>query len=324
MLHTLRNPVLFAALLVAVGCSSNDPPDARIALPPLPPDAAVAAADAKLADGPKADGGGAAVDAAITTADAPPVSADAPIVETPDAAVEPVADAATAVDAATGGTPAVVVINEVSPNLTTKHDLIELLVTTGGSVNGFGLYEDATDADPAATLPNIQVTAGQLIVVHLVAAGTDAKTEVALDDCLHGAADCPGNYDGAWDVVGSASKDIGYSGHVLTLKNGSGGIVDAVSFMRANYTGSLAANFASDLKQVITDGVWHETCAEPCDSSTAGRANILAASVDWSDVGAESTGASIQRKAGGVNDHKRSDWKAVPTSAPFNTIGAPN
>ena len=67
------------------------------------------------------------------------------------------------------------------------------------------------------------------------------------------------------------------------------------------------------------DDLWSEVCADPCDYDHLD--NMYAASVDWSDAGTTVDGNSVQRKAGGVNDHKLSDWNdtvVAPTLGDYN------
>ena len=76
-------------------------------------------------------------------------------------------------------------------------DLVELLVFTGGTMRGITFVQDGTTL---ATLPDVNVSAGQLMVTRLgpATATTELTTQGACTDV-----EC---YGGAWDVKGSAAS----------------------------------------------------------------------------------------------------------------------
>ena len=92
-------------------------------------------------------------------------------------------------------------LNEVNPNITSSLDLVELLALTSGNINGITLEQDIGTKTVLATMPNITVAKGDLVVVHL-GSTTTATTETSTqDDCTD--ASC---YAGAWDVKGGSTR----------------------------------------------------------------------------------------------------------------------
>lgn len=303
---------LLAALALTAlgsGCSSSDVPDARIKQPIVP--------DAKVADAPVG-----APDAAV--ADDAPAGGGIDAAKPIDAAPKPV-DAAPPIDAPLPSGPAEVVINELSPDFVDEHDLVELLVTRSGTTSGIKLEKDYPH-DPVvlAELPDVIVFEGERIIVHLVPAGSGAVAETQAIDEKHGAS----NFDTAWDFLGK-NDDIQYSDRVIAVRAASGTVTSAVPFFRADLSNDLdmrPRNFPDDLQGIITEGLWKETCSpSPCSFDS----NLGAVTVSWLGAGNDAdkndaTGVSVQRKAGGLNAGKVSDWKAIPVAAPFNSYGAAN
>jgi hypothetical protein len=236
---------------------------------------------------------------------------DAPvIVETPDAMEPPPADRA------------VLLINEVAPAIVGKHDLIELLVTRGGTTKDIVLSQNYVTPTDLSVLPDVAVQEGDLIVVHMQPQAAMAET-LSIAECPRATPGCEENYDDAWDFVASVdTADIGWSYRVLVLRTPEGEVMDAVPFMRYAYAQTKPGAYEGDLPQLIADGHWAETCAEPCDYTAV--TNMEAASVSWTDLGDGAAGATVARKPGGANDHRLSDWQPIPTTDPLNTLGAPN
>src|SRR5262249_1271102 len=116
-------------VLFLTACATEETPDARSMQPGQP-----AKPDARVADGP-----GSVPDAVPPAPDPMPAG------------------------------PAPVLLNELSPNLAEQHDLVELLATSAGTLKGIQLLRDYPH-DPVvlATLPDVGVSAGALVVVHLV------------------------------------------------------------------------------------------------------------------------------------------------------------
>ncbi len=300
--------VLFVGLAVGLaGCQSDDLPDARIPQANLP-DASVSTVDAPASS---PDATPANPDAAPGNPDAAPSNPDA-APGTPDAAPGP--------DAMPVENPATVILNEVAPNGADDQDYVELLVVTAGNTSGIRLIQNYTaSVRVLATLPDAEVAAGDLIVVHLQAGEETVTETTSRAQCQAAEPSCFGQ---AWDVAGESPQaaNIGYSYRVLLVRAQDDTVTDAASFMRfPPFSGTPPGNFAADLGAIITDGHWDSACAAPCD--TANIANMRAASVNWSDAGNSATGATSQRKAGGADTDTLGDWSATPVAG---TLGAPN
>jgi hypothetical protein len=197
-------------------------------------------------------------------------------------------------------TPAGLRINEVSPNIGGSVDLIELLVTSTGNTNGAVLAQDVASPIALATLPDLNVVAGDLIVVHLTPATTTTTETGTKSDCT--AAAC---YGSAWDVRGGTTG-ITFSDRVLTIAAADGTVQDAVAFARTTLS-TPPAGFPADLQAIQGKAWWQPAdCAgAPCTYSSTPTA--LAVSADWSNVGATAGGMSCARKANGDTD-QASDW----------------
>ncbi len=307
---------LATVVLALLGCTTSDEPDARTSRPqPIVPDGG-ASVDAAAAPIDAATGGSA--DAATAAADARPVDAR------PADAAMPTPDAAPP-DAPVPMGPAELILNELSPDFVNGRDLVELLVVGSGTTDGIQLEKDYPRAPVIlATLPDVIVYEGQLVVVHLMPAGTTAMAEsVSVDehDTLH-------NFDGAWDFLGAAQQ-IPYSNVILSLRDADGHVTSAVPFFRADLSeenDSFPRLFPADLQALIDDGLWEETCApSPCSYGS----NLSQVTVGWLGAGSTSdpdsaAGASVQRKTGTAGGRKVSDWRPVPSATPYNSYGAPN
>ena len=198
-------------------------------------------------------------------------------------------------------------INEVNPNITSSHDLVELLATTAGSVNGITLLQKGSVTDTLATLPDLTVAKGDLIVVHLVPTGvagiaaaseTKAKNEFAT-------ASYAANYDGAWDVLGGAAG-LTFSDRVLELDAPGNILIDAVPFVLSNLASPPAA-FPGTLQTLQAAGLWLPANCGGVLCTFASSPTAIAVSVDYLGAGTAATGKSIQRKAG-LDTKQMSDW----------------
>ncbi len=214
--------------------------------------------------------------------------------------------------------PAVVELNELEPALTDNHDLIELRVVSGGTVDGITIEQAGFNAAIVlATLPDVVVATDDLIVVHLnplSGPGSPTTSETS------GKAELPAatyltNYDGAWDFLGSPSG-IAFGTRVLQVRDAAGHLVDALPAFKQVY--NPPAGFIAALQAVQAAGLWlpADCGGGPCtDATTPAAKDII---VDWTGVGTLSTDASVARRAG-AHTHQASDWATGPSS-----MGAPN
>ncbi len=205
-----------------------------------------------------------------------------------------------------------VVINEVDPNIGGSKDLVELLATSAGSLNGIKLVQDIATPVTLATLPNLTVAAGDLIVVHLNPAATVTNETATKADCTDA-----GCYAGAWDVVGGTTG-ITFSNRILRLINPDTTVADAVALVKANSTSPVT--FPADLQVLQAAALWlpADCGGALCTYTSTPIASDPTVSVDWSTTSTTATGTSVQRKSG-AQTKTAADW-----SATTQTFGLPN
>lgn len=187
---------------------------------------------------------------------------------------------------------AALALTEVNPNV----NLVELTVTSGGSLRGFTVRRDPRDGNNGtllATLTPICASAGDVIVLHLAApAGTPSE---ATSKNEHPAADNPGFYDNAWDVVStSAGSALPLATSlVIAVRDPGLAYVEAAAF--SNKTTAASATYEQSLALIQSLGLWlPATCGGvPCTSATTPTARDVAAS--WNGVGNTATDDSCRR-----------------------------
>ena len=207
--------------------------------------------------------------------------------------------------------PARLLINEVNPNVSGGKDLIELLVLDGGSVNNMVLVAEGTASPQTlATMPNVLVATGDIIVVHLAPAATDASETTSKTQYP-----ATYNFASAWDFVGSATGLNATANRVLRVKDSVGTTQDAVPFVGT----STSTEVFPWLQAIQAEGLWlPENCGGAlCTYDTSPTAREV--SVSWTGVSSAATGNSVQRVAGGVDTNRREDW--LPAGA--NSFGFP-
>ncbi len=215
--------------------------------------------------------------------------------------------------------PATLLINEVQPSMTNSADLVELLVVNGGSTNGFTLVQDIATPLVLATLPNVTVATGDIIVVHLraaAAAGAAPASELTSKD-QYPMETYAANYNTAWDFHSeSATNAITFSNRILILKDAAGAVKDAVPFAR---TGTSNAAFPGDLQTLISytnPRHWVGPCPGSCTITDA-----QSISVEWGGLpssGATPTSPTVSRS--GPDTNTKGDWSLTTT----NTLGSAN
>jgi hypothetical protein len=210
-------------------------------------------------------------------------------------------------------------INEVNSNINSSHDLIELLVTQGGSTSGITVTEIGSITETLATLPDVAVAAGDIIVVHLKPSGTTgiAPSSETTSKSEYAHASYSANYDSAWDFLGGTTG-LTYGNRVVQVSAPGGTVLDAVPFVDSTSSKPLAA-FPSALQALQAAGGWFpaDCGGVPCTYSSSPTA--IEISVDYAGCGNSPTGNSIQRKPG-ANTKQRADWYA----AQAQSFGLPN
>jgi hypothetical protein len=211
--------------------------------------------------------------------------------------------------------PATLRISEASPNINNNRDLIELVVLQGGSVGNFTLVQETGVV--LATLPNVQVATGDIIVVHLVPISTngDAPGSETVSKAEYPAATYAANYDTAWDFHGGTTG-LTFSNRVIRVKDAVGNTQDAVAF--AVTSGSPPAAYPGELQILQAEGHWlPANCGgAPCTYSSTPTA--VQVSAIWTGSGTSRTGNTVQR-VGGADTNMASDWAVGP-----NSLGLPN
>jgi len=200
--------------------------------------------------------------------------------------------------------PATLRITEVSANITNGRDLVELYVVQGGNVGNFTLVLNTSTV--LATLPNVQVATGDVIVVHLApdaATNGDAPSSETTSKNQYPQATYAANYNTAWDFHGGTT-DIGFSSRVLRIKDALGTTQDGVSFARTGVTAP--TSFPTDLQSLQAEGQWLPVnCGGmPCTATSTPTATQVSA--PWDGSGTARTGNTTRRVAG--DNHMASDW----------------
>lgn len=208
---------------------------------------------------------------------------------------------------------AALALTEVNPN----PDLLELTVTTGGSLRGFTVRRDPKTGDNGtllATLTPICAAAGDVVVLHLGAtAGTPSETTAKDEQPL---ATHPTFYDTAWDVAstsGSSALPLATS-LVVAVRNPSGAYVEAAPFSNMTTTPADGGAYQLSLTFIQGLGLWLPAdCGgvSPCTTTTTPTARDIAAS--WNGVGALATDASCKRSSS-TSAKQASSW-SVGTSS---------
>jgi hypothetical protein len=217
-------------------------------------------------------------------------------------------------------TPATLQLNEMNPNISSggQHDLIELTVLTSGNLVGTQLVENLVASKVLlATLPNLQVTAGDLVVVHLQADFPDGGVDLITNetttqgDCI--TSSC---FPNAWDVSDTAHGQAGMtnSTRVIAVKLPNGQIEDGISWHNNN---AAATNFFNETNALIDAGMW-ETCGGTyCTDSDA----AVGISFNFQGVDSKVAGKDVQR-IGATNTHSRADWE-LNDAGSFGVVNTP-
>jgi hypothetical protein len=202
------------------------------------------------------------------------------------------------------------IVNEVNSNIGSSRDLIELLVTSAGNVNGITVVQDGSAVEILATLPDVNVAMGDLIVIHLNASGATGAapgSELTAKN-QYPASMYAANYDGAWDFHG-ANIGMSHSHRIMRVEAPGNVILDAVPFVLSN-TATPPAAFPGDLQALQALARWlpADCGGQLCTYTSTPTA--VSISVDLLGAGTTATGNSISRKPG-MNTMQASDWNAA-------------
>lgn len=214
--------------------------------------------------------------------------------------------------------PAILRLNELNPNVTTgKQDLLELIAVTAGSTGGIQIQQNIVASTVAiATLPNIQVAAGDLIVVHINDLTTDGgpgfpSETTDKNSCV--AMEC---YPNAWDVIDTklSNKDLTTSAKVLVIKTPTGGYTDGLAWVLPSAT--LSGTYYNEVNALIDAGMW-ANCGPNAYCGTDNDAAIQA-SANATGIGT-TTGGNTLGRTSATDTNSAADW-----AVDAGTIGQPN
>jgi hypothetical protein len=206
---------------------------------------------------------------------------------------------------------AVVQLSEVAPNIAGGQDLVELAVLASGTTKDIVLLQNpvlgGSGTATLATLPDVQVTAGDIIVVHMNDATVTSETSKT--GCVSAAC-----FAGAWDFVGGTTG-ISFTNAVLSVAASDGTTMDAVPFAKPPST--TPATFPTTLQYIQGLGQWQpaDSGGMPTDYTTTPSA--VDVSVDWSTAGTTPSGNTVQRS--GPDTNAKADW-----SVKASTLGVAN
>jgi hypothetical protein len=197
--------------------------------------------------------------------------------------------------------PAQLVINEVNANISNAKDLIELRVVSGGTVKGIRVQQDFGTL--IATLPDVTVATGDIIVVHcdndeVTTPETTSKGQCTATTC----------FPNAWDF-GSEDNGLTFTNRLIVVRNADGTYQDIVPFYSSTGTNT---SFPPDLQMAQALGMWlpADCNGSPCTYTSTPTAQSI--SVLWTGSGNSRTGNSVSRKPG-ADTNSAADWNAPGT-----------
>ncbi len=197
--------------------------------------------------------------------------------------------------------PATVQINEVSPDVFGSTDLVELKVLTSGTLMGMQLRQAPSSAPIVlATLPNVTVSAGDIVVVHLFPPSGVTET-ASKTQCVNLAC-----YAGAWDVAGN-NFAVTYLNEVLTVSSEQGAVLDGIAFVRPSQGSTTTPAFRTDLGYLQSIDAWLPADCGGFACTDLTTPSAMTVSADWDGVGTTATGDTAQR-SGDADTNTDADW----------------
>jgi hypothetical protein len=218
--------------------------------------------------------------------------------------------------------PAVVRFNEINANIQNSCDLIELRVVSGGTMDGFQLWERNFSIH---TFASIVVATNDILVVHIDQTDATCNPVGSLSESSSPtefpAATHPGNYDTAWDLY-SLDTGLTNTDNVLTLYDARGTIVDVVFVAHADSGGSSSATLLQ-ANAVQPMAPWFLTNGDPPAGGIWTSANFRPNAVlDLDGTGTDRSGVTIQRIDDDDTNTTR-DWSGAAGLAPtWGTLNA--
>ncbi|WP_426753006.1 chitobiase/beta-hexosaminidase C-terminal domain-containing protein [Myxococcus sp. Y35] len=215
--------------------------------------------------------------------------------------------------------PAQLRITEIAPNVAMGRDLVELYVVQGGTTLGALLVDGNSVGSPLATLPEVEVSTGDFIVIHLnpdrTTPGTDAPASETLGKSQYSQSVYSSNFDTAWDFQGG-SVGLGTGNRTLRILDGLGFTQDAVA---ATVVGNTFAGYPALLQSIQDLGQWLPSNCGGIPCTYTSYPSAWDVSVDWSQAFHVQTRDTTVQRFGMADTDTREDWGVGPAS-----FGAPN
>ncbi|WP_174257060.1 chitobiase/beta-hexosaminidase C-terminal domain-containing protein [Myxococcus xanthus] len=201
--------------------------------------------------------------------------------------------------------PARLRLSEVAPNVQLNRDLVELVVLTSGSVMGATLLDgNAT----LATLPDVQVASGDIIVIHLnpdrVTPGADAPGSETLSKTQHPASSYFWNYDTAWDFHGT-TLGVGTGNRTLRIRDGFDVTHDALAVV---VPGNTFPGYPALLQALQNEAQWLPASCNGALCTYESFPTAGEVSVDWSQTFVTQGRSYSVQRVGATDSDTRDDW----------------
>ncbi|MBU1070500.1 hypothetical protein KJ975_13110, partial [Myxococcota bacterium] len=209
-------------------------------------------------------------------------------------------------------TPAVVLVNEVNFNIGSGCDLIELRVISGGSMDGFKLYNRT---DLLVTFTGLNVPTNALILVHINGGSATCNPQSATNE-VSGPAEQPNpgvttNINTAYDWYSTISGQSATDGAVAIYTN-LDVLLDGV-LLTEELTGTAAAGSETGAANIVAAGGWTNLDGSVPVGGYIDDLFSANAVMDLNGTGTTAAGTSIQRTSNADNNHQ-GDWAVVASS----------
>ncbi|WP_426753005.1 chitobiase/beta-hexosaminidase C-terminal domain-containing protein [Myxococcus sp. Y35] len=177
---------------------------------------------------------------------------------------------------------AVLRLSEIVPNVYEGRELVELVAVTGGSTRGISLMDEDASTRPLARLPDVEVAAGDIIVIHLrpdrSRPGADAPASETLGKSEYPQSTYGWNFDTAWDFHGE-NVSLGDASRTFRVVDFFGDTQDAVAVIRPR---SEFPYFLTRLQALQAEGHWRPASCGGVLCTYRSVPTAWDVSVDWS------------------------------------------
>jgi hypothetical protein len=218
--------------------------------------------------------------------------------------------------------PAVLRITELAPAIpggTFGRDLVELYVVQGGNTNGMTLVEATLGNPVLATLPDVDVATGDVIVVHLTpdptTPGFDAPGPELTSKTQYPQGLYTSNYDTAWDFHGVAS--VSNNNRVFRIRDALGNTQDAVPFVYTLFTSPPAA-YLPHLQALQAEGQWLPADCNGALCTYTTFPSALDISANWTSAFPNGGRTTTVRRVFPGDSNTANDWAVGPASLGVN------